>query len=190
MNKNLLRQQAMKMRNSLNSLEVQGKSHEISQLFLSLPLYREVPSILSYLSFGSEIDTTAIIKNAWLRGKRVLVPVCQTKDKTLLISELRSLNELSPGTWGIPEPKKEYLRPVSPSEIGLAIIPGLAFDSRGHRLGFGAGYYDRFLSTLPSECPKIALAYNFQIVEFIPNEAHDVPVDLIVTEKRILQTTR
>lgn len=190
MNKKLLRQQARRKRDSLNWLEIQGKSHEISQRLLLMPEYQKAKTVLFYLSFNNEVDTQGIINNAWQQRKKVLVPICQTATKNLLLSEFRSFSELTSGTWNIPEPKKEYVRPFPPSQVDLAIIPGLAFDLQGNRLGYGAGYYDRFLPTLPSSCPKIALSYDLTMLEFLPTEEHDIPMDYIVTETTIHRITK
>lgn len=182
MDKKLLRQQTLTKRDTLTWLEVQSKSQEIAQRLFMLPEYHKAQTILIYLAFAKEVATQAIIMTAWQEKKRILVPVCQTSDKSLLISELRNFNELTSGTWNIPEPKKDYLRPREPQAIDLAIIPGLAFDLRGSRLGYGAGYYDRFLSKLTPTCPKVALAYEFSLIEFFPTEPHDIPMDYIITE--------
>lgn len=178
----MLRQGFLLKRDSLDSLEVQSKSYEITQRVLLLPEYKSAQTILIYLSFAKEVNTQAIIMNAWQQEKLILVPVCQPLDKSLLLSELRDFSELTSGTWNIPEPKKEYLRPLGADVVDLAIIPGVAFDLRGSRLGHGAGYYDRFLPKLHPSCPKVALAYEFSINQFLPNEPHDIPMDYIITE--------
>ncbi len=184
MDKKQLRQQFLQKRDSLNLLDAQAKSHEITQRLLLLSEYQEAQDILVYLAFKNEISTKVIIIDAWQKNKRILIPVCQPSDKSLLLSELHSFGELTSGTWNIPEPKKEYLRPIDPQKVDLAIIPGLAFDFSGYRLGYGGGYYDRFLPKLLATCPKIALAYDFSLAEFLPHETHDIPVDCIVTETR------
>jgi len=185
--KKLLRQQAQKRRESLNWLEVQGKSHEITQRVLLLPEYKKARVVMVYLAINNEVDTHAIILNAWQQKKKVLIPVCQPASKTLMLSELRSLDELIPGTWGIPEPKKEYLRLTEPQETELAIIPGLAFDIHGTRLGYGAGYFDRFLPNLPANCPKVAITYELSLTEYLPRESHDIPMDYIITEANTIK---
>jgi len=183
--KKTLRRQALLQRNSLQKEEVRHKSREIARQLLGLPEYIKARTVFIYLSFGNEVDTRQIIERAWQEGKRVVVPVCLPEDKTLLLSELRSYAEIAPGTWNIPEPKAEHQRPVPPSEIDLAVIAGLAFDKRGYRLGYGVGYYDRFLPQLAPTCPKVALAYQFSLTDRLPAEAHDVPMDLIITEEAI-----
>lgn len=185
MEKKLFRDKLLKKRNGLSWLEVQGTSHEITQRILFLPAYQQAQTILFYLSTRNEIDTAPLIRTAWQQDKKVIVPVCQP-NKNLSLSQLLSLEELGTGKWNIPEPKKEFLRPISPQEVDLVIVPGLAFDEEGYRLGYGAGYYDRFLTKLSPECIKLALAYEFQLISKVPREPHDIPVDMILTEQRVI----
>lgn len=173
------------MRKNLNTLEVQGKSHEATQRFIVLPEYKNAKTIFTYLAFKNEIDTNPLIQNAWQQKKNIVVPICQKKTKNMLLSRLDSFSELQPGTWDIPEPKMEYIRPVAPEQIDLVIIPGIAFDFNGNRLGYGGGYYDRFLPILPKHCCKVVLAYDFQIIHSVPIDKHDIPVDIIISENNI-----
>src|SRR3989338_3616519 len=99
--------------------------------------------------------------------------------------KLFSLKEFKPKTFGILEPKESYQREFNPDKLDIVIVPGIAFDKNGHRIGYGYGYYDRFLKTIRKETLKIGLAYDFQLIEKIPEERHDVPVDIILTEKEI-----
>jgi len=100
---------------------------------------------------------------------------------------LKNLNELEPGAFNILEPKKEFFRPVSPDDIDLVIIPGVAFDKDGDRIGYGMGFYDRFLRSMKKNIPVVALAYEFQIVDDIPVDDTDVTVHKIITEERIIE---
>ena len=99
-------------------------------------------------------------------------------------SQLLSFDELEPGYYGILTPKKEFIRYIDPKEIDLIIVPGAAFDRQGYRVGFGGGYYDRFLTDL--NCMKISIAFGLQIVDKVPREGHDLPVDMIITEKETI----
>lgn len=184
MDKKTLRKNLLKQRESLPWLEVQGKSHEVTQRLLFLPEYKKAETILIYLAFNKELDTSAFMQTAWQQKKKIVVPVCQPQDRSLLLSQLLAFNELAPGTWGIPEPKAEFLRPVPVQQIDLLIIPGVAFDSQGYRLGYGGGYFDRFLPTIRPDCTKVGLAYDFQLLDELPREPHDTAVDVIVTECR------
>lgn len=180
--KNYLREQMLTKRNSLSSLEIQGKSHETAQRLLLLPEYRQAKTVLIYLPTKSEINTLAIIQSSWQQHKNIVIPVCQS-NRTLLLSKLNCFADLAKGTYDILEPVKDKIIPIDPQEVDLAIVPGLAFDEQGTRLGYGGGYFDRFLKTLREDCPVLALCYEFQVIKHIPTEVHDVPVDMILTEE-------
>lgn len=182
----MLRQEVLSKREALTRSEVEEKSLAAARQVLNLPQYLKAWTLLVYLPFRNEMDTMMIIETAWQQQKKVLVPVCRPHDKSLVLSQLASLDELAPGTWGIPEPKAGCLRPLPGSCVDLALLPGVAFDSRGQRLGYGGGYFDRFLPSLRPDCPRLALAYDFQILDSLPAERHDEPVDIIVTESRVI----
>lgn len=189
MEKQLLRTTQLNKRNALNFLDVQGKSHEATQRLITLPAYKKAKTVFTYLAYKNELNTNALIQNAWQQGKTIVVPICQKKDKTLLLSRLNSFNDLVVGNYNIFEPKQTHIDPISTDELDLVILPGLAFDLEGNRLGYGGGFIDRFLPTLAPTCTKIALAYDFQILPIIPTQEHDIPVDIIVTDKDIYPVT-
>jgi 5-formyltetrahydrofolate cyclo-ligase len=142
---------------------------------------------MAYMSFRNEVSTDAIIAQAIETGKRVAVPVVDREQRQLFPSELINFPaDLKKGTWGIREPKQSCLRPLDPCLIDLVLVPGVVFDQAGNRLGYGFGFYDRFLVSLRSGVRRVALAYSFQLVEKLPAEEHDCPVDLIVTEKKLI----
>lgn len=141
---------------------------------------------MAYLPFRNETDPTLLFPLLWEQGKRVVIPVCDPTRVALIPSLLYHPEEdLQPGTWGILEPKPGCLRPVPPEEIDFVIIPGVAFDSAGNRLGYGGGYYDRFLPLLRPDTRKIATAFQLQVVEALVPDRFDRPVDLVVTEEKI-----
>jgi 5-formyltetrahydrofolate cyclo-ligase len=164
--------------------ERQQKSINIAESLFSLDEYKGAQEIALYMAFGFEVHTHGIINAAFLSGKKVYVPRVDEKKKCISLHEISSLGDLVPGYMGIPEPKtcKDAFDPL---KIQLVIVPGLAFDSRGRRLGRGKGMFDRLLRKM--KCPKIALAFDFQVIEAVPRASHDVPVDLIVTEKRVIR---
>lgn len=185
MEKEVLRKAMLTKRNQLSQSEVQAKSQQICQQFLLLPSYHSAKTILAYLAIKQEPDSLAIIKNAWQQKKQVLVPLTCPTNKTLLLSRLESLEELTEGYYSIPEPKHEFFRPVDPLSVDICLLPGVAFDRIGYRLGYGGGYFDRFLPRLRPDCLKIALAYDFQVLDTFPRAQHDLPVDIIITETAI-----
>lgn len=180
-----LRKSMLQKREHLSLLEVQGKSHQINQQIIILSTYHSAKTILTYLPIKNEPETLPTIKNAWIQKKQVLIPVTQTNNKTLILSKLENLKELTKGYYGIPAPKPEYLRPVSSDAVDICFIPGLAFDRQGYRLGYGGGYFDRFLPQLRPDCLKVALAYDFQVLDYIPKTKLDIPIDIIITESAI-----
>ena len=162
------------------------KSKFIAASLFKLPEYQKARAILSYVSMEEEVSTRVIIANLISIGKTVVVPIVDPKTETLTFHEIKSADELVPGYKGIPEPKNCAC--VFPcAGIDLAIIPGLAFDEKGRRLGRGKGMFDKCLGELA--CPKIALAFDFQVVSSVPAASHDLPVDIIITEKRVIRAS-
>jgi 5-formyltetrahydrofolate cyclo-ligase len=131
-----------------------------------------------------------MIAHALSLGKRVTVPKMEPASKQLMLSELKDpTRELLPGPIGIPEPRPEAIRPVEVKRMDLFIVPGIAFDERGNRLGQGAGYYDRLLAPVAERIPIIGLAFELQLVEHVPTGDHDIRVNWIITEKRTIRST-
>ena len=128
-----------------------------------------------------------MIKESIESGKRVLLPKVDRENKMLRLYEIKDIGELSPGYMGIPEPSLTDERMMSPEDVDLVVIPGVAYDSAGNRIGYGGGYYDRLLSQTEKKLLVVAPAFEEQIVDQIPAEEHDVKVDIIVTDKRILR---
>ena len=184
----MLKQDILKKRESLKLEEIQKKSSEIRSSLYSLPIFKAAKNIMFYLSFNNEVDTQVIIKELLIKKeKTIIVPFVLKNNPILQLSELKNFNELEPKTFGILEPKKSYIREFNHEKLDIVLIPGMVFDIKGHRIGYGYGYYDRFLKKLKSHKKKIGLAYDFQVFDKIPEEQHDVPVDIIVTETRIIK---
>jgi 5-formyltetrahydrofolate cyclo-ligase len=154
----------------------------IAEKFLSLPELKKAKSILLYFPHKNEVDTTYIIEKLLEQGKDVILPkVVGFHINPIKISDLTSLKS---GYAGIKEPEGETY-PLE--KVDIIVIPAIAFDMTGHRLGYGKGYYDRLLSKV--DALKIGLAYDFQVLEKLPSEPHDIPVDMIITPTKIIRTT-
>lgn len=175
------------------TLEKRGSHHtqgghmhclDIMDSVVRLPEFASAKRILLYASKGSEVHTNGIIQSALSFGKKVALPVTKKEGKELALYWIAGLEELAPGAFGIPEPPEKPETRAMPEEIDLAIVPGVSFDRRGHRIGYGMGYYDSLLSRM--KCPKVGLAYEVQIVPHVPDEPHDVAVDKVVTEKEVI----
>lgn len=183
--KALMRQQILEKRNQLSVHQVLSKSTMIIHRLLEQPAIQQSSNIMVYLDFRNEVKTDGLIQHLLEQGKQVFIPVTNPATHTLVVSQLKDpAQDLKKGHFGLLEPKTEALRPVAPASIDLVIVPGLAFDTEGYRIGFGAGYYDRFLPTLRQGVPLISLLYELQLVEQVPREPHDIPVHLLITEDR------
>ena len=156
----------------------------------ALPAYRKAAVVLWYASMPSELATAPGIEAALAEGKRVAVPWCDGDDLGLWRVESRS--ELVPGTWGIPEPpaarRGDPERRTAPEELELVVVPGLAFDRRGRRLGHGKGYYDRLLARTPAA--RVGLCYATQVFPEVPAGPRDAVMDWLVTEEGAFRVPR
>jgi 5-formyltetrahydrofolate cyclo-ligase len=182
--KEKLRKEIKEKRIKQTKEENRKKSKEIKEKLFSLKQYKDAKTILFYVSYNGEVFTHEMIKEA-LKEKKVVVPITNKKYYSLILSELKNWNDLKEGSYGILEPEEDCIKKVSIDENYLIIVPGVAFDCKGNRLGHGKGYYDRLLKD--TNAPIIALAFEFQIMEKIPTDEHDKPVDIIITEKRIVK---
>jgi phosphoribosylglycinamide formyltransferase-1 len=163
-----------------------GHIHCISIMdrFIRSKEFDSAKCMLLYASKGGEVHTDGIILSVLSLGKRVCLPLTIKETHQLEIYEIKGMDELSPGAYGILEPKQVLERRVSPDEVDVVVVPGVSFDGEGHRLGYGMGYYDSLLKHVPGT--KIGLAYTWQVVAHVPSEPHDVSVDMIVTENGVI----
>ncbi|MEK7398493.1 MAG: 5-formyltetrahydrofolate cyclo-ligase [Candidatus Poribacteria bacterium] len=192
-----IRKAIINLRNSLSQDDIEAKSEIIQEKLWKLIEDHKFKSVMFYIAFGSEVKTQNCIDKALKMGLNVIVPICiesksnhNKPDRDLLPSKLLDpSSELAVGTFGVLEPKPEFRRSFSPNKIELVVVPGVAFDKKYHRIGYGAGYYDRFLPKC-SNSLFVALAYEIQIVEDVFHSEWDVPVDYIITEKMILKNNK
>jgi 5-formyltetrahydrofolate cyclo-ligase len=177
-------------RDSLTSIERREKSALIGHRLLALDEFKKAKTCLLYASFRSEVITDSLIPLILEAQKRLVFPVIVKDKKEILLCEVKNgITDLLPSTYGIREPKLQKERLLSPDMIDLFLIPGVAFDLSGTRLGFGGGYYDRFLSKI-SDKPILALAYEIQITSNLPCEPSDIKMNKIITEERIIDCER
>jgi 5-formyltetrahydrofolate cyclo-ligase len=154
------------------------KSRVIKEKLFREKYFKKAKTVMFYIAFGGEVKTEEMIKEAQKLGKIVTVPVCKNNGITIRPCILDDKSGLRNGSYGVCEPQLERL--VHFKDIDLVIVPGIAFDKKGNRLGRGKGCYDRFLKTLPREIPSIGLAFSFQILPAVPAKIHDVRVNKIV----------
>jgi len=183
-----IRHQVLSRRDSLSTDERINLSRKICNNLLSLDEFKSAKTVHFFLTTRSEVITEEAVRRSLLLGKDVVVPVMDKKHRRIMLSKLSDYdNELMIMHHGIHEPKPEFVRHVNLNEVDLMVLPGVAFDKSGHRLGYGAGYYDRLLEEEHTRPVLTALAFELQIVDQIPVAGHDVHVDIIVTEDRVIR---
>ncbi|HNZ82396.1 MAG TPA: 5-formyltetrahydrofolate cyclo-ligase [Sedimentibacter sp.] len=180
-----LRKRILSIRNNMPGEDVVNNSRIIRDKIIGLDVYKQSKVIFIYMDFKNEVMTSDLIKHMLFEKKRVVVPYTDTVSTVLIPSEITGESDLKLNSFGYSEPKK--VSPVNIEEIDLVIIPGLVFDKNLNRIGFGKGYYDRILNKLKASARKVAVAHDFQVLEEIPAEEHDVKMDMIITEKSIMK---
>lgn len=179
MTKEEVRKVVKKRKQAMTRQEIEQKSKKIHENLRENKEYQCAETIYIYLSYNEEVNTNGIIQESFELGKQIVVPKVQ--QKTMNFYEIHSLDEVAKGFCNIPEPVVST-KPVE--KKGLMIMPGLAFDKNGNRVGYGGGFYDRFLQRFPKDFfYKIALVYENQMFEQLEVEAFDYQVDQIITEK-------
>jgi len=184
MEKKILRAEAKKRLESLSDQEKKAYSQKIAATLFDLPVWRNAKVIGITISRGDEVNTSPIIERAWCEGKQVCVPKCYSADKRMEFRELQSFEQLESVYFGLLEPIESLTKKVSPEEIELMIVPGVCFARNGYRIGYGGGYYDRYLQHFSRH--TISLAYNVQMIETVPHEKHDIPVQMIITNEEVI----
>jgi len=177
MTKAEIRKDALILRNSLK--EKLALDKKIYTLLTSSDFYKSAKTVMCYLSFGSEVDTKEIVTALLADKKTVCAPRC-LKNSIMEAVKFDSLSELSPGDYGILTPSGEEV--INPKDIDLIIVPGAAFNKKFHRIGYGKGYYDRFLAK--TNALSCGLFYEFQQIDFT-EDMYDIPLNYIITENKI-----
>jgi 5-formyltetrahydrofolate cyclo-ligase len=163
----------------------EDSSYKIAQRLYQDEYWENAGVIAITISKSPEVDTLQIIRKAWEQGKRVVVPKCEPKTRTLDFRELTRFSQLESVYFGLFEPIVSETEKVSPAEIDLVVVPGLAFSKDGYRLGFGGGYYDRFLENYQGY--TLSLTFKDQLLSDLPVESHDIPVGKIITDHEVLK---
>ena len=185
--KTTIRKEILEKRKSQDPLVSAAQSRSITGTLMGRKEFQAADRILIYLSKDGEVDTDHLLGRAFELGKRVCVPVVDRENDELRISELPGPDvDFRLGAFGVREPAEDDLNFAPPDQIDLVVIPGLAFDRRGGRIGYGMGYYDGLLSRLNSQVSRIALAFEFQVLDTVPQDENDIQVDAIITEKNTM----
>ena len=175
MDKKALRSEIRRKKRDMTPEQIESKSAALGKLFRDCDLYRQAKTVYGYLPYNQEVRTVPILAQALADGKRVAVP--KVYGDTMRFVYITDLTQIAPGYAGIPEPVAD--EPVADDPTALVLMPGLAFDPQGHRIGYGGGFYDRFLEAEPQH-PTVALCYDFQLLPHLETEEHDIPVDCVL----------
>lgn len=182
MDKSSLRKEMIKRRKDIDQTVRNDWDRQIYLKVISSELYINSNVIFVYVSYNGEVDTHRLIKQAIDDKKIVCVPRVISKAEGMEAVPIKSFNDLVTGSYGILEPPK-YVQPISPQIIDMALVPGVAFDKGGGRLGYGGGFYDRYISRMRKDASIAALAYSIQLTDGIPMEPQDQKVSMIFTNK-------
>ena len=175
MNKQELRRMIREKKRAMTTQEIEAKSAELGRLFRETEAYRAAKTIYGYLPYNQEVRTVAMLEQAMRDGKRVAVPKCYSDEMRFIFMD--DLSNVEKGYANIPEPIAD--EPVADDPTALVLMPGLAFDREGHRIGYGGGFYDKFLAAEPGH-PTLALCYDFQMMAHLETEEYDIPVDTVL----------
>ena len=184
MTKNELRQKYRALRDSFGEEFINKASYSTSNNLQKIEEFVKADIVLLYYPTKNEISPLPLFEICLKMGKTVAFPVCQKESTTLMFKKVTSLDMLSPSSFGIFEPNEEC-EIIIPTEKTICITPALLFSKKGHRLGYGKGYYDRFLKDFNGI--SVGFSYSDCVLDFIPHDAHDIPLDMIITESEVLK---
>lgn len=185
MDKKKLRNQVKLALSKLTDLQYNRYSKDITDHLLTEDAIKNSDTIAVTLSNKPEVNTYKLIEELWDGNKRVVVPKCNPKDRSMQFYEIHNFNQLETVYMNLREPIVEKTLQVNSEEIDVMLVPGVVYDLDGYRIGFGGGYYDRYLVNYSGML--ISLAFDIQLIEKVPRESHDLPVDLIITETRRIE---
>ena len=175
MDKKELRRSIREQKRAMSEEEIVQRSEALGKLFFESEAYKNAKTIYGYLPYNQEVRTVPMLEQALRDGKRVAVPKCYGDEMKFIFMD--DLSKVEKGYANIPEPIAD--EPIADDTTALVLMPGLAFDKEGHRIGYGGGFYDKFLEAEPNH-PTLALCYAFQMLPHLETEAHDIPVDYVL----------
>lgn len=175
MDKQSLRRHIREQKRAMTEEQIVARSEKLGQLFTASEAYRQAKTIYAYLPYNQEVRTVPMLEQALKDGKKIAVPKVYGEEMKFIYMD--DLSKVEKGYAGIPEPIADL--PIADDKTALVLMPGLAFDKEGHRIGYGGGFYDRFLAAEPDH-PTLALCYEFQMQEHLETEEFDIPVDYVL----------
>lgn len=187
MDKKNLRKKIINKRDLLSAELRENKAKTIISKILTSELYVNADHIMLFSAFGSELDLNSLLEEIWQAKKHAYLPVVDPDSNKILPVEVFSFSELKRSNYGILEPSPANYNAATPNLLELILTPAVAFDTDKYRIGYGAGYYDRFFSSLAQPVIKIGVGFDEQLVDAVPKEPHDVQLDYVLTDKRWLK---
>lgn len=175
MDKKQLRKQIREKKRAMTPAQIQQASAKLAELFLASDVYKQAATVYGYLPYNQEVRTVPILEKALADGKKVAVPKIYGDEMRFIY--LSDLTQVEASSMGIPEPIAD--EPIADDPTALVLMPGVAFDREGHRIGYGGGFYDKFLAAEPDH-PTLALCYEFQVLPHLETEEFDIPVDCVL----------
>lgn len=175
MDKQVLRWSIREQKRGMTEEQIVTRSEKLGRLFVQSDLYKQAKTVYGYLPYNQEVRTVPMLQQALKDGKKVAVPKVYGEEMKFIYMD--NLSKVEKGYAGIPEPIAD--EPVADDKTALVLMPGLAFDKEGHRIGYGGGFYDKFLAAEPSH-PTLALCYDFQMQQHLETEEFDIPVDMVL----------
>jgi len=186
MSKATQRTRAIAHRDALHPAVRARASAAICAKLEDLPEVRSADCVFCYVPFRSEVDTLPFLHDVLVKGKRLTVPRVEGLRLMHAVQVEDLEDDLEAGHWGIPEPR-QGLPVVAASEVDVMVCPGAAFDAAGHRIGYGGGYYDTFVEDVRDGVPRVAVAFEVQILDQVASERHDAAIHAVVTERRVIR---
>ncbi|MFC4711988.1 5-formyltetrahydrofolate cyclo-ligase [Planococcus dechangensis] len=186
MDKAILRKSVLSQLRDLPLQEHEQRSAAIMEKLLEDPIFKSAQTVGLTLSRYPEVNIMPLIEHCWRTGKRVAVPKCDPQKRTMTFRLLESMNQLEVVYMDLQEPNEAMTEAIDAGDIDLLVVPGVVFVESGYRIGFGGGYYDRYLTGYNGATRS--LAFDLQIADSVPVESHDIPVAVIITERRIIDT--
>lgn len=183
--KEIVRMQNLSKRNSLSKQEVKKKSLLIEENLLRLPEFEKAESAMFYYGIDNEVETQNLIEKALQAGKKVFLPVTDFAKRKITPTEISSLESLQKTKKGLLEPKSG--KEAKATDLDIIIVPGIAFDRQGSRIGTGRGFYDNLLRRVSTKIPLVGLCFEENLEESLPHESHDVKMDIVVTDKAVVR---
>jgi 5-formyltetrahydrofolate cyclo-ligase len=183
--KQAIRTRVLAARDAMPASTRQSFADAVMASVLSTSQYQQANTVLAYVSFGSELSTMSLLQRVLADGKALVLPRVLKNQKQLQLHRVQALDQLTEGVWGIREPRADAPT-IALNDIDFILVPGVAFDLAGFRVGYGGGYYDRLLAAANPATTRLSAAFECQIVDVVPNEAHDERVDIIITNQQTL----